>query len=70
MHKYISVYGMCLADDDRVSTLVRGGPNAHVVTSWLQIQSLQPHDQGTYTCIASNGLGKVEKSSSVYVEGM
>jgi len=56
-------------DDDRISTLVRGGPNAHVLTSWLQIQSLQRHDQGTYTCVASNTLGKVEKACSVTVEG-
>ncbi|CAF1192480.1 unnamed protein product [Rotaria sordida] len=55
-------------DDDRVSTLVRGGPNAHVVTSWLQIQSLQRSDEGTYTCVASNTLGKVEKSCTVTVE--
>ncbi|CAF2423420.1 unnamed protein product [Rotaria sp. Silwood2] len=55
-------------DDDRISTLVRGGPNAHVLTSWLQIQSLQRNDQGTYTCIASNPLGKVEKSCTVSVE--
>jgi hypothetical protein len=58
----------CLADDDRISTLVRGGPNAHVLTSWLQIQSLQRNDQGTYTCVASNSLGKVEKSCTVAVE--
>ncbi|CAF1309777.1 unnamed protein product [Adineta steineri] len=56
-------------DDDRISTLVRGGPNAHVLTSWLQIQSLQPNDQGTYTCVASNSLGKTEKSCTVSVEG-
>jgi len=49
--------------------LVRGGPNAHVLTSWLQIQSLQRNDQGTYTCVASNTLGKVEKSCTVSVEG-
>lgn len=55
-------------DDDRISTLVRGGPNAHVLTSWLQIQSLQRNDQGTYTCVASNSLGKVEKSCMVSVE--
>jgi hypothetical protein len=55
-------------DDDRISTLVRGGPNAHVLTSWLQIQSLQRNDQGTYTCVASNSLGKVEKSCTVSVE--
>ena len=58
-----------LADDDRISTLVRGGPNAHVLTSWLQIQSLQRNDQGTYTCVASNTLGKIEKSCTVTVEG-
>ena len=58
-----------LADDDRISTLVRGGPNAHVLTSWLQIQSLQRNDQGTYTCVASNTLGKVEKTCTVNVEG-
>lgn len=58
-----------LADDDRISTLVRGGPNAHVLTSWLQIQSLQRNDQGTYTCVASNTLGKVEQSCMVNVEG-
>jgi hypothetical protein len=52
-----------------ISTLVRGGPNAHVLTSWLQIQSLQRVDQGTYTCVASNTLGKVEKSCTVIVEG-
>jgi hypothetical protein len=55
-------------DDDRISTLVRGGPNAHVLTSWLQIQSLQRNDQGKYTCVASNSLGKVEKSCTVTVE--
>jgi len=55
-------------DDDRISTLVRGGPNAHVLTSWLQIQALQQNDQGTYTCVASNTLGKVEKSCTVSVE--
>jgi len=55
-------------DDDRISTLVRGGPNAHVLTSWLQIQSLERNDQGTYTCIASNSLGKAEKSCTVAVE--
>ncbi|CAF3567524.1 unnamed protein product [Rotaria sp. Silwood1] len=55
-------------DDDRISTLVRGGPNAHVLTSWLQIQSLQQNDEGTYTCVASNTLGKVEKSCTVTVE--
>lgn len=55
-------------DDDRISTLVRGGPNAHVLTSWLQIQSLQQNDQGTYTCVASNNLGKIEKSCTVSIE--
>ena len=58
-----------IADDDRVSTLVRGGPNAHVLTSWLQIQSLQQNDQGIYTCVASNTLGKTEKSCTIFVEG-
>ena len=56
------------ADDDRISTLVRGGPNAHVLTSWLQILSLERNDQGTYTCIASNSLGKAEKSCTVTVQ--
>ncbi|CAF1303124.1 unnamed protein product [Rotaria magnacalcarata] len=55
-------------DDDRISTLVRGGPNAHVITSWLQIQSLEFTDQGSYTCVASNSLGKVERSCNVRVE--
>lgn len=55
-------------DDDRISTLVRGGPNAHVLTSWLQIQSLQRNDQGTYTCVASNALGRAEKACTVNVE--
>ena len=65
-HVFFRVFS---ADDDRISTLVRGGPNAHVLTSWLQIQSLQRNDQGTYTCVASNALGKVEKSCIVSVEG-
>ncbi|CAF0739952.1 unnamed protein product [Didymodactylos carnosus] len=55
-------------DDDRISTLVRGGPNAHVLTSWLQIQTLQNTDQGVYTCIATNALGKAEKTAYVQVE--
>jgi len=55
-------------DDDRISTLVRGGPNHHVLTSWLQIQTLQLGDQGYYTCIATNPLGKAERKCYVQVE--
>ena len=33
----------------------------------LQINNLQPHDEGTYTCVASNGVEAVSVDTTVTV---
>jgi len=41
-------------DDCKLVTSSRGGPGKFMVTSWLQIEGLQKHHEGDYTCMAFN----------------
>ncbi|CAB3389126.1 Hypothetical predicted protein, partial [Cloeon dipterum] len=56
-------------DDQSVSVQVRGGPDAYMVTSWVQIMNLQVNFTGTYTCVATNDLGssRADAHISVYL---
>ncbi|CAB3378510.1 Hypothetical predicted protein [Cloeon dipterum] len=57
------------SDDQSVSVQVRGGPDAYMVTSWVQIMNLQVNFTGTYTCVATNDLGssRADAHISVYL---
>lgn len=44
-------------DDLRFSVNMRGGPERHQITGWLQIMDIQDKDQGDYTCVAQNMHG-------------
>lgn len=41
-------------DDNRMVTSGRGGPGKFMVTTWLQIEGLEKHHEGDYTCVAFN----------------
>lgn len=57
-----------LTDDDLyVAIQVRGGPEAYMTTSWVQIVDLRLSDEGTYNCIASNSEGIASASARVTI---
>nr|AYU97987.1 IGFBP-related protein 1 [Sphaeroma serratum] len=52
-------------DDPLVAVQVRGGPEKHMATGWVQIMKILPENIGIYTCIASNSKGEVKSSAKV-----
>ncbi|XP_046385638.1 insulin-like growth factor-binding protein-related protein 1 [Ischnura elegans] len=53
------------SDDLYVAVQVRGGPEAYMTTSWVQIVDLRPTDVGVYTCVAINSEGVARASAKV-----
>nr|AYU97983.1 IGFBP-related protein 1 [Ligia oceanica] len=56
------------SDDSLVAVQVRGGPEKHMVTGWVQIMKVLPENTGIYTCIASNSDGEVKASAKVSIK--
>nr|AYU97986.1 IGFBP-related protein 1 [Dynamene bidentata] len=52
-------------DDPLVAVQVRGGPEKHMVTGWVQIMKILPENTGIYTCIATNDKGTVKASAKI-----
>nr|XP_045600238.1 insulin-like growth factor-binding protein-related protein 1 [Procambarus clarkii] len=55
-------------DDPSFAVQVRGGPEAYMVTGWVQIMRITKANLGTYTCVATNSEGEVRASASVATE--
>nr|AYU97989.1 IGFBP-related protein 1 [Trichoniscus pusillus] len=55
------------SDDSLVAVQVRGGPEKHMVSGWVQIMEVLPENIGLYTCIASNEKGVVKASANVSI---
>nr|AYU97984.1 IGFBP-related protein 1 [Atlantoscia floridana] len=53
------------SDDSLVAVQVRGGPEKHMVTGWVQIMKVLPENVGIYTCIATNSQGVAKASAKV-----
>ncbi|KAG8232182.1 hypothetical protein J437_LFUL012179 [Ladona fulva] len=53
------------SDDLFVAVQVRGGPEAYMTTSWVQIVSLRKSDMGVYTCVATNKEGATRASAKI-----
>nr|AYU97990.1 IGFBP-related protein 1 [Tylos europaeus] len=53
------------SDDSLVAVQVRGGPEKHMVTGWVQIMEILPENVGIYTCIATNSKGEAKASAKV-----
>lgn len=53
------------SDDSAIAVQVRGGPEKHMVTGWVQIMRVNKNNVGTYTCVASNSEGEARATASV-----
>merc|ERR1711915_197821 len=53
------------SDDSAVAVQVRGGPEKHMVTGWVQIMEVTKKTAGTYVCIASNSEGEDRKAATI-----
>nr|AYU97965.1 IGFBP-related protein 1 [Eluma caelata] len=53
------------SDDSLVAVQVRGGPEKHMVSGWVQIMKVLPENVGIYTCIATNSQGVAKASAKV-----
>ena len=56
-------------DDSAVAVQVRGGPEKHMVTGWVQIMEVTKKTAGTYVCIASNSEGEDRKAATIKLSG-
>nr|AYU97988.1 IGFBP-related protein 1 [Haplophthalmus danicus] len=55
------------SDDSLVAVQVRGGPEKHMSSGWVQIMEVLPENVGIYTCIATNSQGVVKASANVSI---
>nr|AYU97985.1 IGFBP-related protein 1 [Trichorhina tomentosa] len=55
------------SDDSLVAVQVRGGPEKHMVSGWVQIMKILPENIGIYTCIATNAQGIAKASAKVSI---
>ncbi|XP_014790369.2 insulin-like growth factor-binding protein-related protein 1 [Octopus bimaculoides] len=55
-------------DDSSISSLIRGGPEPHEKTAWIQIINLHKVHEADYTCVAFNELGKDKATARVKVK--
>ncbi|XP_071528225.1 insulin-like growth factor-binding protein-related protein 1 [Panulirus ornatus] len=55
-------------DDPSFAVQVRGGPEDHMVTGWVQIMRITRKNLGIYTCVATNTEGEVRASATVSSE--
>jgi len=53
------------SDDSAIAVQVRGGPEKHMVTGWVQIMRVNKNNIGTYTCVASNSEGEARATAGV-----
>lgn len=56
------------SDDSSFAVQVRGGPEKHMVTGWVQIMRITRKSVGIYTCVATNEIGEVRSSASVSLD--
>ncbi|GAB1604339.1 insulin-like growth factor-binding protein-related protein 1 [Argonauta hians] len=56
-------------DDSSISSLIRGGPEPHEKTAWIQIINLKKFHEADYTCVAFNDMGKAKATARVKVRG-
>ncbi|KAJ3613044.1 hypothetical protein NHX12_019300, partial [Muraenolepis orangiensis] len=54
-------------DHPRISVQMRGGPQRHSVSTWLQVEGLRLSDAGVYTCISQNALGETSATARLTV---
>nr|ALZ50690.1 insulin-like growth-factor binding protein [Sagmariasus verreauxi] len=52
-------------DDSSFAVQVRGGPEDHMVTGWVQIMRITKKSLGIYTCVATNTEGETRVSATV-----
>ncbi|KAE8736661.1 hypothetical protein FOCC_FOCC017883 [Frankliniella occidentalis] len=55
------------SDDASLVVMVRGGPEAFMASSWLQIMALRPEDVGTYICVATNSEGVARAAAELTI---
>ncbi|CAG0918830.1 unnamed protein product [Notodromas monacha] len=55
------------SDHTTIAVQQRGGPERLMVSGWVQVMSVQPHDGGRYTCVATNKLGEARAESQLGV---
>jgi len=53
------------SDNSGIAVQVRGGPEKHMVTGWVQIMRVNENNIGTYTCVASNSEGEARAAATV-----
>ncbi|KAK3915142.1 Insulin-like growth factor-binding protein-related protein 1, partial [Frankliniella fusca] len=56
-------------DDASLVVMVRGGPEAFMASTWLQIMALRPEDAGKYICVAANSEGVARAAAEVTLAG-
>lgn len=52
-------------DDNDLVVMIRGGPEANMVSTWLQIMALRESDVGTYICVATNSEGEARAAAEL-----
>jgi len=52
------------SDDSAIAVQVRGGPEKHMVTGWVQIMRVNQNNVGTYSCVASNSEGEARATAT------
>lgn len=55
------------SDDLHISVNMRGGPEKHQITGWLQVFEMKKIHEGDYTCFIQNQLGLVNATARVNV---
>ncbi|KAK7081027.1 Kazal-type serine protease inhibitor domain [Halocaridina rubra] len=57
------------SDNSGFAVQVRGGPERHMVTGWVQIMRINDETIGTYTCVATNSKGEARASAKITLQG-
>lgn len=57
------------SDDSGFAVQIRGGPEKHMVTGWVQIMRITKETVGTYTCVATNAQGEARASAKITLRG-
>ncbi|KAF2359210.1 Insulin-like growth factor-binding protein IGFBP [Trinorchestia longiramus] len=56
-------------DDSSIAVQIRGGPEQHMVTGWVQIMKVTPDNVGTYVCNAENSQGATKATAVITYVG-